>query len=452
MSQRRAFFQRSCDVTRRHVVTLTVCLLFSGVAAAQDSPSMTSDQPSSVPVAIRVPLGIALQPGVSASVRRMTLGQAQQLAAVAGDPLVRLGQLQVDAAEQHRLGVKALYFPNVSGQFSDLHFDRRPGEVLSAPRPILGETLSVPVNIITQDSIAVNVSVAQPITPLFQVRQLVKIARADETIARAKAGMPAKERASLVEKAYFDLLVAERELVSVRAQVRRIQVSAEQQPVAIGAARSWLLATGKVKELTASLNELLGLPSETGLELVPPDFLVEHLSLADVVAQAAASADVVEAEQTAVKAHAASALAKMEYVPTIAVIGGYAHQTAINVVLPEDFSYIGVMASYTLFDSGKRERGVKERAAQVAAADLAVQVNKEKALAAVRSSYFELERSRELVQFARRLVSAPRVIEASEVADDQNVDPAQLQMEAELLRAELEHRQAYARVKALMGR
>jgi outer membrane efflux protein len=109
------------------------------------------------------------------------------------------------------------------------------------------------------------------------------------------------------------------------------------------------------------------------------------------------------------------------------------------------------MATYTLFDSGKRETGVKERAAQVKAAELAVELNKAKAASAVRSSYFELERSRELVQLARQIVPAPHAIEASYVADNQDADPAQAQMEAELFRAELEYRQAYARVKALMG-
>ena len=372
-------------------------------------------------------------------VRRITLREAQQLAASASDPLTRIGQLQAEAARQHRLGVKALYFPSISGQFSNLHFDRRPGEVLTAPRPILGETLSVPVNIITQDSTAVNFVATQPITPLFQVRQLVTIARADETIARAKAGMAGAEQASLVETIYFDLLMAEREQISARPSARTI-----------AAARSYLLAAGKVRELMASLNELIGLPLETRLELVPPEFLEERLSLTEAGAQAA-NADIVEAEQTAVKARAASALAKLEYVPSVAVIGGYAHQSAVNVVLPEDFSYVGVIATYTLFDSGKRERGVKERAAQLQAAELAVQLTKAKAAAALRSSYFELERARELVRLARQLAPASRVIGARYVADDNDIDPEQARIEIELLRAELEHRQAYARVKALMA-
>ncbi len=46
-----------------------------------------------------------------AGVRRITFEQAQQLSTAASDPLVRLGQLQVEVAKQHRLGVQSLYIP-----------------------------------------------------------------------------------------------------------------------------------------------------------------------------------------------------------------------------------------------------------------------------------------------------------------------------------------------------
>jgi outer membrane protein TolC len=408
-------------------VALAVWLFCSGVAGAQDRTG-----------------------GAAAGLRRITLQQAQQLAATAVNPLVRLGQLQVEAAEQHRLGVKSMYFPSVDTQLENLHLNTAPGEVLTVPRPLRGTTLSVPVNIFEQDQTSVNVSVVQPITPIFAVRQLVKIARADENIARAKAGMPVAEQVSLVEKNYFDLLIAQRELVSAGAEARTVRVT--DMADTIGAARSWLLAESTVKELTASLDEMLGLPAGTRLEPVPPEPLVEDLSLADAVTNATAgSADVIEAEQTAAKARAGSTLAKMEYFPSIGIIGGYTHQRLIsNTVLPHDFAYVGFMLTYTLFDSGKRERGVKEGNAQAKMAELAAELTKAKVASAVRSSYLELERSRELYQLTRRMVAPTGVVLATYVSDGQEMDPSQAKLEAELFRAELEYRQAYARVKSLM--
>jgi outer membrane protein TolC len=458
------------DMFHGCVATLVMWLVLSGIAAAQDSPAAFA-----IPPRLALPLvsgvtQIDLLPGAidraAAGARRVTLQQAQQLATAAANPLVRLGQYQVEAAEQHRRGVKALYFPNVSGQFLNLHLSEEPGQLLTFQRPFAGTTLTVPVNVIAQDQSALNFTVVQPITPLFQVRQLVKIARADENIARAKAGMTVAERASLVEKNYFDLLVAERELVSAGAAAKNVQakwvtvsnsaaarVSSEQQKDVIGAGRSLLLAAGRVKDLTASLAEMLGLPVDTRLELVPPAPLVENLSLDDAAVDATVgNAQIIEAEQTAVKAHAGSTLAKTAYIPTVAIMGGWLYQTGLaDTVLPRDFAYVGVVATYTLFDSGKREHTVKEASAQAKAADLGVELTKAKVAAAVKTSYLDLERSRDLVQLARRLVSAPRVVDASYVSGDQAADSARAQVEAELFRAELEYRQAYTRVKSLIG-
>ena len=397
-------------------------------------------------------------------VYRLTLEEAQQAAAAANNPLVRLGELQVEAAKQHRLGVQAQYFPNLSTSFVDLHFNKHPGDVLTQQGP-LGNTVQVPVNIVNKDQNSLNLLGVQPITPLITIHQVVKIARADENIARAKAGMPVAEVANRVEKNYFDLLVAERELISAKADARKIQakwltasnsgtpiVSTEQETDMISAEKAVIGPTSRVQELTASLIEMLGLPEGTRLELVPPDPLVEHISLTEVADKAmAANAEVIEAEQTAIKAHAAANISKMDYVPTVAILGGYAFQKSLNLVLPRSFGYIGASVSWTIFDFGKREHGVKESNANAEAADLGVQLVKAKVAGAVKSSYLELERSRQVYQLARRMVSATQVVEASYKLDDGEVESARAKMEADLFRAELEYRQSYAKLKALMG-
>jgi len=397
-----------------------------------------------------------------ADVRRITLDEAQQLAGGTSNPLVRLAELQVRVAKEHRLGVQSLYFPNISGQLENLHINKNTGPVLTLDR--LGKT--VPVDIIGKNQTAYNFSAVQPLTPLFAVHQLVKIARADENIARAKAGMPVAETVSKVENNYFELLIADRELVSAEADSKKIQmkwlsasnsgapsISSERLKDINGAEKAVVVASSKVKELTASLNEALGLPEGTKLELVPPEPLVEDTSLEEAVDTAAtANAAVVEAEQTAVKARAGSTLSKMQYFPSVAIIGGYTNQNALKVILPRDFSYVGFMATYTVFDFGKRERGVKESNAQAEMAEMAVPLTKAKVTAEVKSSYFELERSRKLSQLARRMVSAGQVVEASFQSDNPEVEPEQAKMEADMFRSELEYRQAYARLKSLMDR
>jgi len=393
----------------------------------------------------------------------LTLDEAQQQAAVASNPLVRLGELQVEAAKQHRKGVEAQYFPNMSTSFFDLHYNKHPGDVLTLQGP-LGAEHQVSVNIINKDSNTLNLIAVQPITPLFSIYQLAKIARADENIARAKAGMPLAQTASNVEKTFFELLVAQRELTSSKARAKTMQakwlrasnsgatsISKEQETDMISVEKAVIGPASKVKELTASLDEMLGLPEGTKLELVAPDPLIENISLNEATEKATANSEVIEAEQTAIKAHAGLTATKLQYVPTVGVLGGYAFQNAINLVLPRSFGYIGFSASWTIFDFGKREHGVKEVKAQAEMADLGVQLTKAKVAAAVKSAYFELERSRQLSQLARRMVSSTQLVEARYNPNDPEVESAQATIEADMFRTELEYRQAYAKLKALMG-
>jgi outer membrane protein TolC len=474
-------------------ITLVGCLAVCGVVAGQDLPTSVSNPVPQLPTAVGVPLKALFTPAyqsptgppqqagepravafratypesvavTTGEVVRLTLDEAQQKAAGSSSPLVRLGELQVDAARQHRLGVEALYFPNLGSQFENLHFNKLPGQVFALQGP-LGNQRQVAVNVFEKNQTVVNLSAVQPVTPLFAIRQLVKIARADENIARAKAGMPVAETASRVEKNFYELLVAERELISAEAESKKIQskwltassgtpsVSTEQEKDMIGSEEAVVVPASKVKELTVSLNEILGLPEGTRLELVPPEPLVENLSLKEATDKAvAANAEVIEAEQTAIKAHAASTISKLEYGPNVAIVGGYANQTAItNVVFPRAAGYLGLIATYTVFDFGKRERGVKESSANAQAADLGVQLTKAKVAAAVKTSYFELERSRQFTQLARRMVSATRVVEAGYQPGNPEVESARAKVEADMFRAELEYRQAYAQLKSLMG-
>ena len=413
----------------------------------------------------------AVQPGAVSSpgfegVRTLTLEEAKAQAAAAGNPLVRLGELSVEVAKQHRLGAQGDYFPQIGSTLYNMHLNKQTGQVLTVERPLTGGILSVPVNIFAKNQTIYNLNAVQPITPLFAIYQLVKIARADENIARAKVGLPVKEIANQVEKNYFDLLVAQRELTGAEAGAKKVQakwlrasnsttpdISAEQQAEMAGAEKAVLLASSKVQELTASLNGLLGFPENARLDLVPPPPLVENVSLTEATENAtAANPEVVEAEQTAIKAHAGKTLSKMAYFPVVAMMGGYSNQNAItDRVLPQDFGYIGLVATFTVFDGFKREHGVKERSAQAEMADLAVTLTKAKVAAGVKSSYFELDRSRQLYQMACRMVSGAQVVDASYKTDDPDVKAARTQMEADMFRAELDYRMAYAKVKAMMG-
>jgi outer membrane protein TolC len=265
-----------------------------------------------------------------------------------------------------------------------------------------------------------------------------------------------------VEKDYYALLVAQRQLEVAKgnaAALRNKQLVASNAAMLPNhddnnseAAKALVIAESKVKELTASLNLLLGYPVEGELELVIPVTQVEEISLKEAADKAmAANPEVVEAEQTVAKAHAASKLSKLDYVPDVAVVGGYVYNSNAAPLLPTDFSYIGILGSYNLFDFGKREHTIKERTAQVSMAETALQLTKAKVAAAVKSSYFEMDRSRQLSALARRLSDAIPVERVGYAKDDSELAVSRAKVEIEMLQADLDYRQAVEQLKTLMG-
>jgi outer membrane protein TolC len=269
-----------------------------------------------------------------------------------------------------------------------------------------------------------------------------------------------------VEKNYYDLLVAQREFDIAKAKanaIRGTQLVASTAPFAtappagtpenIGAEKELVLAQSKVKELTVALNELLGFPEDTELELVIPISEREDITLKEAIdAATAANPEVVAAEGDLVKARAGQRLAKLDYVPDVAILGGYLYNGNAIPLLPRDFSYIGLLGSWNVFDFGKREHTVKERNAQVSEAETALELTKTKVAGAVKSSYYEMDRSRQLSELAHRLSDAVPAERAGYSRDNQELATTRAKIEIEMLQADLAYRKALANLKTLMGK
>ena len=117
--------------------------MFSGFIP---QPAKAPSVPLTIPIA-RVPVPDFVGPRVGTTVgtvRVITLEEAQQ-AAAGQNPMARLGQLQVEAAKQNRQTFEASYYPQVSGTFLNLHFNKFMGEQIQVNRPLLGITNTVAV-------------------------------------------------------------------------------------------------------------------------------------------------------------------------------------------------------------------------------------------------------------------------------------------------------------------
>ena len=251
--------------------------LLSGVVAGQDQPTGVPPHMPQPPAAFGVHLQGQFTPTYEGKtgnpqqadypkLRIVDMGideTGQQKAAPAdNNPLVRLGQLQVEVARQTRLGTKSSFFPQIGSTFTNIHFNKFMGQELQ----LANRSVGVPLT--GKDQTLVAVTATQPITPLFQLRELYKINLADERIARAKAGMPVSETANKVEKAYYELLVAQRQLAFANVKSKETEnkwllasnstvlvASAGDDAELIETSNALAIATTRVKELTASLDD-----------------------------------------------------------------------------------------------------------------------------------------------------------------------------------------------------
>lgn len=85
-------------------------------------------------------------------------------------------------------------------------------------------------------------------------------------------------------------------------------------------------------------------------------------------------------------------------------------------------------------------------------AEIALQLTKAKVAAAVKTSHFELERSRQLSELTRRLDSAIQLQKAAyDESSTEILAAKKAKVEAEMFQADLDYRQALAKLKTLMG-
>jgi outer membrane protein TolC len=432
----------------------------SGPLITQTASARIADPAGSVSSSGAPHPGTARQTGP----RRITLAEAQQQAqaTAAANPMAHIAALGVEAAKQHRLGAQSDYFPKLSSTLTNFHFNKFMGQEITIQRPINGGTITAGLPLAGKDQTLIALTAAQPLTPLLKLHEVVNIARADERLAMAKAGMPV-EVAANVEKDYYAVLVAQRQVIVARAEAQAIRngkllasttptVTPAHEEQEIAAAKRLVNADSRAKELMVSLNERLGLPIDTDLELVAPDTILDQISLKEVADKAqVVNPEIAEAESNVAKARAASRLSKLDYVPDVLLMGGYAYNDNSIPLLPRDFSFLGIMGSYNLFDFGKREHTIKERTATLGQAEAALELTKAKVAAAVKAAYFDMDRSRQLSELAHRISQEVSVKPASYTSDDPEATCSQAKVDIEILQADLEYREAFARLKTLMG-
>jgi outer membrane protein TolC len=213
--------------------------------------------------------------------------------------------------------------------------------------------------------------------------------------------------------------------------------------------------SNQIADLQEQLAILLDLPTCTQFELVEPALPVAPVKCADeaVGLALANSPDIREAESTIDKARAAVRAAKLDYVPSIAVIGGYLNQTLADYIQP-NIGYIGVMGSYTFFDGGKRRNVIRERDQLVGMATLKMQQTQDTVRQNTLKAFREYEQSRQALTLAGQLVEVRNlaVKNAADLPAKLKTGKDALTAQVDYVKADLAHRIAYVKLAALIGK
>src|SRR5262245_58729404 len=110
------------------------------------------------------------------------------------------------------------------------------------------------------------------------------------------------------------------------------------------------------------------------------------------------------------------------------------------------------MATFNIFDFGKREKTVSERSTQLAMAEANLDIVKSNVAANVKKTFFDVERTRQIRDMTRSVAGTfpdtPYGFSRSSTAT--HLTSADAEIEGDMFQAELDYRQACLRLKRAM--
>ena len=421
----------------------------------------------------------------AAEVRRLTLAEAVHLA-VAQNRTLKIARLKVQENVEKKAGERSAYFPSLTTRANVWHISEL--QNLEIPAGALGtvggalnpaQTATIPQGETTLYSSGT--MLAQPLTQLLRIHQANRMAAAEVASSRDDVKKAENEVAVQVHTLYYGILVAQLQKKAAEQQTtyaaENLRESEEDvrngsalKVAAIGGRagllegqQAVLTADLQLADLRTELNDLLGLPLDTQLELdpeVPTNF--ETLPKAEYLKIAwAQNPEILAAEEMVRKAQAGVKAAKTAYIPDVTAFARYSYQNGVPFLV-RNFGTFGVDLDYDLFDFGKRRAAVRERAAQLAQAEQNLEHLKEEVAVAIERSYNKVERTKSLVNVATQVADLRQ--ESERLATNQaaqgevlvsarrQASAALYQAQADLLQASLGYQLARAELEQTVGR
>jgi outer membrane protein TolC len=416
--------------------------------------------------------------------RHMTLSEAVRLA-IDQSRLLKIARLRVSESEERKAGERSAYFPSLKNESNILHVTDL--QNISIPTGAFGNVGGAPVpsreTLLPQGRDTFYTSgtqLSQPLTQLIRIHDANRIAAAEVAISRDELKKAENEVALRVHSLYYGVLItqlqrkaAEQQAQYANANLREseenvrngdaLKVAAIQgQATVLESQQAVLTADLQLSDLTAELNDLLGLPLDTKLDLdegVPNGF--DSRSREEYVQTAWSQNPQVKAAAEAIaKAEAAVASAKTAYIPDITAYARQSYQDGLPFFV-RNFGTLGFNMTWDLFDFGKRRAAVRERQDQLEAARENLRRSKDEVAVSIARSYNKVERTKKLVDVAQQVVKLRQESERLArnqsaqgvvlVSDHRQATAATYRAQADLLQANLGYLLAWAELQASVG-
>jgi outer membrane protein TolC len=434
--------------------------------------------------AVGILLTLAAAPQYGAEVRKLSLREAVELA-INQNHSLRIARLKIVENEQKKAGEHASYFPVIKDA---ANADDSTGiDHIVIPAGTFGRVQGqlVPENAVNipqglHHLLLNEASISQPLTQLIRIHEANRIAAAQVAISRADLKKAENQVAVDVHRLYFGILSAELQKRAAEEQtayarqeskentegvrngsllrVSQIQGDAD----VLQGQQAVLTADLQVSDLNTELDDLLGLPLDTKLDLQPIEAIgLDRRPLEEYVQAAwANNPDIASAEESIKKATAAVASAKSAFIPDVTAYASDTWQNGVAFIVP-NFGTVGVRLEYDVFDFGKRRAAVREREAQLAEAEENLQRLKDNISAQVERTYNAVERTKNLVAVADQVVALRR--ESERLSHNQVTDgvvtlasaleatSATYKSQSDLLQANLNFMLAWAELKQTIG-
>jgi outer membrane protein len=422
----------------------------------------------------------------AAEVKRLTLAEAVRLA-VSQNRDLKIARLKVGESQQRKAQARSSYFPEIRNQSTFLHTTSI--ENLEIPAgafglvPNIGPVpySNVRINQGNQTFETSGTSLAQPLTQLIRIRQANRIAASETASTRDEVKKAENQVAVQVHQLYFAILVtrlqkraADQETAYAQAHLRdseediqrgnALKISAiDGQASLLQSEQDALTAELQVNDLTTELNDLLGLPLDTPLELAPAEPAILQIRPREEYVQSALAEnpEILAAAEQVERAKAGVTSAKSAFIPDVSAIARQSYQNGVPFLV-HNFGTFGLTLNYDVFDFGKRRAVVRENETKLAEAQENLTRLKEAVSVRIERTYNKVERTAHMLQVAReevrlreeseRLATNQSALGVVLVSARQQASAASYKAQAGLLQAQLASLLAGAELEEVAGR